>query len=160
MSPDTAWQRALEDWAHVVHPFVQAVIDNGMFARDDPWCFEYRGLDNTLQRANLPEIDALPDLPFGPIGDGVSVLKAEACLWLLPVLVRFASVSEETIYAASVIDALRNKVCLLPAWPQIKRRLSNSTRTLVCEIAVECCKLGWQDERAAKRSAECRDILL
>ena len=162
MLPDVTWQNVLEDWAHVVHPFVQAVIDNGMFPRDDPWCFEYRGLDNRLQQASLQEIDAfLPDLPFGSTGSGISVLKPEASLWLLPVLLRFGSVSEDSTYATSVVDVLRQKICRLETWPEIKSRLSDSTRTSICEIALECCKLGWQDERrVAKRGAECRIILV
>ena len=107
----------------------------------------------------LQEIDTWPLESFGSTGDRICVLRPEASLWLLPILLRFASVSEEPVYATSIIDALRQKISKLASWPEIKRMISPGTRDRLNELARVCCDLGWHDKKRAKRRmAECKEV--
>src|SRR4051794_25774611 len=105
ISADPDWQNVLREWTDVLQPVSLAVIENGLFYQDD----ETKELESTL-RVSLREIDALPIQFFGAIGDLIALLKPEAALWLLPILLRFGSVSEDSIYARSVVNKLRQDI--------------------------------------------------
>jgi hypothetical protein len=160
MFVDLSWQCVLENWASAAQRFAIVVADNGVLNCDDPWCDDYRGLNEKMRHATLQEIDAFPFDSFGAIGDVICVLKPEASVWLLPILLRFGSVSQEPIYARSVIDALRQEISKIAKWSDTKRMISPNTRDRLYELARACCELGWQDEkRALKRAMECKEIL-
>jgi hypothetical protein len=160
MPADFTWHKVLEDWANAVQPFAQIVVENGVFARDGYSRFEYPELNDKLQRATLQEIDASPIDSFGVIGDAICVMETEAAAWLLPILLRFGSVSQEDIYARSVINVLRQRISKLATWPDIKRIILPVTRDRLYALALLCCELGWQhdEKRVIKRTAECKDI--
>ena len=160
MPADFTWHNVLEDWANAVQPFAQIVVEHGVFPRNDYSYCEYPELNDILKRATLQEIDALPIDSFGVIGDVICALETEAAAWLLPILLRFGSVSQDSIYERQVINVLRQRISKLATWPEIKRIILPVTRDRLYALALLCCELGWHydEKRVIKRSAECKDI--
>ncbi len=152
MLTSSEWEHLLKEWDQVVRPVVRGVI-----AHNWP---EYEALNHKLRTATLQEIDRLPTDTFGAIGDAIPALEPEACLWLIPVLLRFGSASHEPVYARSAVEGICRRACRLSAWPAAKGDISTGIRQHLYGLAIQCCELGWTDtRRIIKRSEECKAAL-
>lgn len=159
---DALCYHALDDWSKVVGPYVECSLKDHLFYFDPeaPWLFEFDEFEAQLRPLSLQEIAELSIDPFAPIGDGIPMLKPEAFLWLLPVLLRFATCSEEPIYSCGVINHLLQDVMPMPIWRQIKQEVSRETLDCMHEYAKHCCRLGWEgttERRVQKRLAACAE---
>lgn len=163
MSDKMSFDNALDEWSTLVRPRVRPAIKTHLFFYDEtrPSLFEYRDLEDQLRRASLQEVAAMPVNTFGAIGDDIPMLKPEAFLWLLPVLLQFGSRSAEPIYASSVIDRFLQEIAPMSVWPQIQRELSRRTVDCMHEYAKQCCRLGWEgttERRVQERLNACEEV--
>lgn len=146
------FDRILDDWESVVHCPSQNTGNELLHA-------EYSELEEFLRTATLVEVFQIPVDDFGAIGDAIVWLTHEQFLWLLPILLLFAHLSEEPIYATGVINDLIEQLSKSREWPQIKRQLSPETLHQLLLLSKTCINLGWDDERRiTKRTAACEII--
>ena len=152
--------RVLAEWTCVTSALFQDGREGVLFFGENGPHFEDQELRDVLRLATLKDVSRLPINTFGAIGDTIPMLTDKAFIWLLPILLLFGSLSEEPVYAMSVVNGLRQRLPESDDWIAIKRKVSSQTFEWMYSLSSKCCFLGWQDEkRIRKRLNSCREIL-
>ena len=102
-------------------------------------------------QASLPKITAMGMRLFDPIGSDITWLSTDALIWLLPIVLAVACISQEPVFATSIVNAMLERLPKSEQWREITRKLTPQTRRWIREQARLCCELGWDDPKRRKK---------